>query len=79
MALKRLGIPFEHYRSVEFDKYPVASYNAIHDTDFKPTDIRDIHGSDLGIVDTETFTYLLTYLLVPLPGFERCRKRQGDG
>jgi len=34
MAMKRLGVPFEHYRCVEFDKYPVASYNAIHGTDF---------------------------------------------
>lgn len=25
MALTRLGIDFEHYRLVEFDKYPVAS------------------------------------------------------
>ena len=61
MALKRLGVPFEHYRSVEFDKYPVASYNAIHGTKFPPVDITKIHGKDLGIVDVENFTYLLTY------------------
>ena len=61
MAMKRLGVPFEHYRSVEFDKYPVASYNAIHGTDFPPMDVTQIHGEDLGIVDVETFTYLLTY------------------
>ena len=61
MAMERLNVPFEHYRVVEFDKYPVASYNAIHGTDFEPMDITKIHGSDLGIVDVETFTYLLTY------------------
>lgn len=61
MALERLGVDFEHYRLVEFDKYPVASFNSIHNTNFEPTDITKIHGSDLGIVDTETFTYLLTY------------------
>lgn len=60
-ALKRLNVDFEHYRSIEFDKYPVASYNAIHGTDFVPMDIRDVHGVDLGIVDTNNFTYLLTY------------------
>lgn len=60
-ALKRLGVDFEHYRVIEFDKYPIASYNAIHGTDFKPTSITDIKGEDLGIVDTEYFTYLLTY------------------
>lgn len=61
MAMKRLGVPFEHYRSVEFDKYPVASYNAIHGTDFEPMDVTKIKGEDLGIVDVDTFTYLLTY------------------
>ena len=61
MALKRLGVPFEHYRVVEFDKYAIASYNAIHGTEFPPTDITKISGSDLGIVDTYLLTYLLTY------------------
>ena len=61
MAMERLNVPFEHYRLVEFDKYPVASYNAIHGTDFPPMDITKIHGENLGIVDVETFTYLLTY------------------
>ena len=61
MALERLGIDFEHYRLVDFDKHPVASYNAMHGTDFKPVDIKSINGSDLGIVDTDKYTYLLTY------------------
>ncbi|MBO7733927.1 MAG: DNA (cytosine-5-)-methyltransferase [Methanobrevibacter sp.] len=61
MAMKRLGVPFEHYRCVEFDKYPVASYNAIHGTNFEPMDVTKISGADLGIVDVENFTYLLTY------------------
>lgn len=34
MALKRLGADFEHYKVVEFDKYAIKSYNAIHGTDF---------------------------------------------
>lgn len=63
MALERLGVDFEHYRLVEFDKYPVTSYNAIHGTNFEPTDITEISGEDLGIVDTDTFTYLLTRFL----------------
>lgn len=32
MALRDIGADFEHYKLVEFDKYAVASYNAIHDT-----------------------------------------------
>lgn len=61
MALRNIGANFEHYRLVEWDKYPVASYNAIHGTDFKPMDITKIHGEDLGIVDTMTYCYICTY------------------
>ncbi len=61
MALRNIGADFEHYRLVEFDKYAVASYNAIHGTDFETTDIRNVHGQALGIVDVDKFTYLLTY------------------
>lgn len=60
-ALERLGVPFEHYRICEFDKYAVMSYNAIHGTNFKTSDIRDLKGADLGIVETDKFTYILTY------------------
>ena len=61
MALRDLGADFEHYRAVEFDKFAMASYNAIHGTDFKPTDIRDIKGEDLGICDCDKYTHILTY------------------
>lgn len=61
MALTNLGVTFEHYRLVEWDKYPVASYNAIHGTNFSPSDITKLHGEDLGIVDIDKYTYLLTY------------------
>jgi DNA-cytosine methyltransferase len=61
MALERIGAKFEHYRVVEFDKYAVASYNAVHGTDFPTMDITKVHADDLNICDTEAFTYLLTY------------------
>lgn len=60
MALKRIGAKFEHHRVVEFDKYAIASYNAVHGTDFPTMDITKVHAEDLNICDTETFTYLLT-------------------
>ena len=67
-ALERLQAEglceFEHYRICEFDKYAVRSYNAVHGTDFIPSDITKIHADDLGIVDTDSFTYLLTHSLV---------------
>ncbi len=57
----KLPMGFEHYRLVEFDKYPVASYNAIHHTNFEPTDITKIHAQDLGIRERERFEYIMTY------------------
>lgn len=61
MALRDIGADFEHYRLVEFDKYPVASYNAIHGTNFEPTDITKIDGAYLGITDTDKYEYIMTY------------------
>ena len=61
MALRDLGADFEHYRVVEFDKYAIKSYNAIHNTDFPTMDITQISGSDLGIVDTLNYCYIMTY------------------
>lgn len=71
MALKRIGAKFEHYRVVEFDKYAIASYNAVHETNFHTMDITKVHAEDLNICNTETFTYSLTRFLVRtylLPG-----------
>ena len=61
MALRDIGADFEHYRLVEFDRFAVASYNAIHGTNFIVSDIRNVHGVDLGIERRNEFTYLLTY------------------
>ena len=60
-ALENLGAPFEHYRICEFDKYAVKSYNAVHGTDFQTSDITEIHAKDLGVVNTDQFTYIMTY------------------
>lgn len=61
MALRDIGAEFETYRLVEFDKYAVQSYNAIHGTNFETSDIRNVHGADLGITDKDKYTYLMTY------------------
>ena len=61
MALKRIGAKFEHYRVVEFDKFAINSYNAVHGTDFKAADIRDIHAEDLEVADTDKYCYIMTY------------------
>ena len=76
MALRDLVADFEHYRSVEFDEHAVRSYNAIHGTNFPVTDIRNVHGTDLGIVDKDTFTYLLTYSF-PCQDLSAAGKRKG--
>lgn len=40
-ALERLGIEYEIADYVEIDKYAVKSFNAMHNTNFEPQDIRD--------------------------------------
>lgn len=76
MALRDIGANFEHYRVVEFDKFAIASYNAIHGTEFKTTDIRDVHAEDLGICDKQRFTYLLTYSF-PCQDLSKAGKQKG--
>ena len=61
MALRDLGADFKHYRVVEFDKCAIASYNAIHGTDFPTMDITEISGADLGVTDTDKYCYIMTY------------------
>lgn len=66
MALKKINAKFEHSKVVEFDKYAIKSYNAVHGTNFTPMDITKIHGTDLNICNTMDFTYLLTPFLVQI-------------
>lgn len=61
MALRNLGADFEHYKVVEFDKYAIASYNAVHNTDFPTIDICEVGGVDLEITDTDQYEYIMTY------------------
>jgi DNA (cytosine-5)-methyltransferase 1 len=61
MTLDEMGADYEHWKVVEFDKYAVASYNAVHNTNFQVTDIRNVHGADLEISDSDKYTYFLTY------------------
>ena len=61
MALKRLNVPFEHYKSIDFDKHAVIAYNSIHNTNFSPLNIKKVNGADLEIVNTDEYTYIMTY------------------
>lgn len=76
LGLKRAGIEFEHYKVVEFDKYAIKSYNAVHGTNFNTADIRDIHASDLEIVETDKYNYCLTYSF-PCTDLSLAGKMQG--
>ena len=60
-ALENLNVPFEHYRICEFDIHAVRAYNAVHGTDFDVSDITKIHAEDLGISDTDSYCYIMTY------------------
>ena len=60
-ALENLGVEFEKYFVCDFDKYAITSYNAIHNTNFKPSDITKITAKDLNVIDGDKYTYILTY------------------
>lgn len=81
MALRNIGADFEVHRCYEIDKYAMASYNAVHGTNFEPTDICTVKGVDMGIKDKERFTYLLTYLQFSMHRYKHSRKngRYGRG
>lgn len=75
-ALENLGVNFEHYRVCEIDKYAIASYNAIHGTNFEISDITKLSSNDLGIIDTTTYIYILTYSF-PCQDLSLAGKQQG--
>ena len=75
-ALTNLGVEYEHHFACEFDKYAVCSYNAIHGTNFKPSDIREIHAADLGITDTDKYCYIMTYSF-PCQDLSKAGKQKG--
>ena len=75
-ALERLGVDFEHYRVCEFDRFAVQSYNAVHGTDFTVSDITQLKGYDLGIVETDKYTYIMTYSF-PCTDLSKAGKQQG--
>ena len=76
MALRDLGIEFQHYKVIEFDKYTIKSYNAIHDTDFVPLDIRDIHADDLDVHNKDQYEYVMTYSF-PCQDLSKAGKQAG--
>ena len=61
MALERIGANFTRYKAIEFDKFAMNSYNAIHGTNFKVTDIRDISAEELEVTDIDKYCYIITY------------------
>lgn len=75
-ALKALGVPFEHWKICEFDRFAVTSYNAVHDTNFEPSDITKLHASDLNIIDTQNYCYILTYSF-PCQDLSKAGKKKG--
>jgi DNA (cytosine-5)-methyltransferase 1 len=75
-ALRNIGADFRHYRVVEFDKHAIKSYNAIHKTNFLPSDITKLSAKDLGITETDKYDYILTYSF-PCQDLSPAGKRQG--
>ena len=61
MALERMGVDFETHFVCEFDAPAIKSYNAVHNTNYETTDIRNVHGEDLKITDKDKYCYIMTY------------------
>lgn len=61
LALKYLGIPFEHWGICEIDKFAVQAYNALHDTEYIPSDITKLTAADLRIEERDKYEYIMTY------------------
>ncbi len=60
LSANNKDIIFEHHKLVEFDRFCIKSYNAIHGTDFDVSDITKISYKDLDIKVDENI-YILTY------------------
>ena len=52
-ALKNIGADVAAWKVVEWDKYAILSYNAVHGTNFETSDVTKIHAKDLEIVERE--------------------------
>lgn len=77
-ALKNIKVDFETYKVVEIDPYALKSYNTIHNTNFEVQDITKINPSDLCIVDTNKYEYILTYSF-PCQDLSLAGKQKGMG
>ena len=76
-ALENIGADFEHWFVCEIDKYALASYNAVHGTNFETKDITKVHAAELKIAEREILLH--TDLFIPMPGFKFRRKTKRHG
>ncbi len=76
LALKNIGVKFEHHQVVEFDKYAIKTYNALHDTNFKTQDITQL--DSLNVTDTDKYEYIMTYSF-PCTDLSLAGKQAGMG
>ena len=61
MAMRNIDADFVPWKLVEFDRFAVASYNAVHGTHFETKDIRNVRGNDLEICDKDKYCYFMFY------------------
>lgn len=76
LALKNIGVDFEHHQVVEFDKYAIKTYNALHDTNFETQDITQLDSLD--VTDTNQYEYIMTYSF-PCTDLSLAGKQAGMG
>lgn len=76
LAFNYINKNVEHYRAIEFDKYAIQTLNEIHGTSFQTQDITKVSANDLNIINTNKYTYILTYSF-PCTDLSLAGKRAG--
>lgn len=76
LAFNYINKNVEHYRAIEFDKYAIQTLNEIHGTNFQTQDITKVSANDLNIINTNKYTYILTYSF-PCTDLSLAGKRAG--
>lgn len=77
-ALKNIGANIGKTELIEFDKYAVQSYNAVHGTNFTTKDIREVRGGAARHRKSRTVLHHVE-LLVPLYRFINGWRKKRNG
>lgn len=76
LALKNINADFEKHFVCDVSETAIKCYNALHNTNEKTKDIKEVHSKDLHITDLNKYTYILTYSF-PCTDISYAGRREG--